>query len=484
MNSTARMMSTQVDLNKKVEVNPEETFKTLEKEINQLIDDSTMSIVRGDLQDALDRAKEAVVKEKNLRRQREMQGMTDLINFDLTYLVSLNLAVLYQKSGMNQEALSKYNEIIKSKQFPQAGKLRVNMGNIYFSQKKYSIAIKMYRMALDMINIASKEMRFRILENIASCFVKLGQFHEAISSFESIMKGNPNFRTAFNLMLCYYALGEKLKMKELFNLMLNIDLPGYYDEGDDFIAKASKTQQDKLRDDYKEIRRSAIKFIVDSAKLISPIIYEDVLNGYDWIIDQLKTSNFPEAESEIEICKAMTYMKKKNIDKAIETLKVFEKKDKIFMARAASNISFLYFVEGDYKEAEKYADHAVSYDRYNSMALVNQGNCFFMANDFVRAKEMYLEAIGVEASCIEALYNLAFVYKKLTVYKDGLQALEKLQTIVSSIPEVIYQIANINELMGRNKSAMKWYHILLSKIPSDPNILARLGALYSRVKFF
>ena len=31
--------------------------------------------------------------------------------------------------------------------------------------------------------------------------------------------------------------------------------------------------------------------------------------------------------------------------------------------------------------------------------------------DFLKAKECYLEAIGIEADCIEALYNLAYVNK-------------------------------------------------------------------------
>lgn len=96
------------------------------------------------------------------------------------------------------------------------------------------------------------------------------------------------------------------------------------------------------------------------------------------------------------------------------------------MAKTASNISFLYFLEGDYKNAEKYADIAINYDRYNAKALVNRGNCLYVKNEFLRAKESYLEAIGVEADCVEALYNLAFVNKKLNMYIEALQALEKL----------------------------------------------------------
>ncbi len=35
------------------------------------------------------------------------------------------------------------------------------------------------------------------------------------------------------------------------------------------------------------------------------------------------------------------------------------------MAKAASNISFLYFLESNFKESEKYAEIAIDYDRYN-----------------------------------------------------------------------------------------------------------------------
>lgn len=44
-----------------------------------------------------------------------------------------------------------------------------------------------------------------------------------------------------------------------------------------------------------------------------------------------------------------------------------------------------------------------------------------MKNDFRKAKELYLEAIGVEADCIEALYNLGYVNKKLNLFIEALQ---------------------------------------------------------------
>ena len=61
-----------------------------------------------------------------------------------------------------------------------------------------------------------------------------------------------------------------------------------------------------------------------------------------------------------------------------QLLKAFEKRDKSLMAKASTNLSFLYFLEGDNELALKYADHAVKHQRYNAKALVNLGNCLFM----------------------------------------------------------------------------------------------------------
>jgi intraflagellar transport protein 88 len=178
-----------------------------------------------------------------------------------------------------------------------------------------------------------------------------------------------------------------------------------------------------LKEELKARRKEEIRLIILSAKLIAPVIENDVIESYEWILEKLKTSSYPEVESEIEIFKAMAFLKKKEIERAIETLKGLEKKDKTTMSRVASNISFLYFLENNYAEAERYVDIALNSDRYNARALVNKGNCLFMKNDFRKAKELYLEAIGVEADCIEALYNLGFVNKKLNLFIEALQVL-------------------------------------------------------------
>ena len=139
---------------------------------------------------------------------KEQQNLLDQLNVDLTYAVCLNLAIQHQANdnvswhqrhqfvvvcfffansqyvnftlcvpetgvpngsslaevqiSKDNEALTIYTQIVKNKQYPFSGRFRVNMGNIYFKQEKWTAAIKMYRMALDQIpnNVQAGFVRF------------------------------------------------------------------------------------------------------------------------------------------------------------------------------------------------------------------------------------------------------------------------------------------------------------------------------------
>lgn len=104
------------------------------------------------------------------------------------------------------------------------GRLKVNMANIYFQQKNYPKAIKFYRMALDQISNAHKEMRIKIMQNIGVVFIRMGQYSDAITSFSHIMGESPNIKTGFNLILCYYAIGDREMMKKAFQNLISVPL--------------------------------------------------------------------------------------------------------------------------------------------------------------------------------------------------------------------------------------------------------------------
>ena len=50
------------------------------------------------------------------------------------------------------------------------------MGNIYFEQKRYAMAIKMYHMALDSTSFPNTQMRMRMKKNVGLALVKLRRF--------------------------------------------------------------------------------------------------------------------------------------------------------------------------------------------------------------------------------------------------------------------------------------------------------------------
>ncbi len=108
----------------------------------------------------MEKAKEAYRKERMLAKQREEKGLTEQSNPELTGFVMLNLACQYAKAGNYTEALNLYNILTKNKIFQMSGRLKTNIGNIYFQQKQYLKAIKMYRMALDQIPITNQDLKY------------------------------------------------------------------------------------------------------------------------------------------------------------------------------------------------------------------------------------------------------------------------------------------------------------------------------------
>ena len=140
---------TQANIEEKKDKSEEEQFKELEEEVHRLLEESAKAKVTKNNNEALQKAKEAATKEKKIRSLREQSGSLDQVNIDLTFYVFYNLANMYHANNLHTEAINSYTIILKNKQYPQASRLRVNMGNIYFEQKKYDMAIKNYNMAID-----------------------------------------------------------------------------------------------------------------------------------------------------------------------------------------------------------------------------------------------------------------------------------------------------------------------------------------------
>ena len=207
-----------------------------------MAEESCIAYETNDKQISIEKAKESYRKERLLAKQREEKNLMEQNNPELTGFVLLNLACQYSNSGSYTEALNMYNTISKNKTFQLAGRLKTNIGNIHFQQKQHLKAIKMYRMALDQIPVTNQDLKLHIHQNIALAFIKMGQFIEAASNYEIIFKERPDFKTGFNLLLCYYALGDRPRMKMCFMELLKIPvrLP---DEDDYQVCNIPQTKE-------------------------------------------------------------------------------------------------------------------------------------------------------------------------------------------------------------------------------------------------
>eukprot|EP00048_Salpingoeca_helianthica_P016668 m.233531 g.233531 ORF g.233531 m.233531 type:complete len:871 (+) comp19192_c0_seq1:27-2639(+) len=489
-------------IEKAPEDSPEDTIKAMEKKTHAILEESAHALALGDTQKAIDKAKEAEMHERLLSKQREQLLGADQTNFDLTYAIQLHLASVYERCGLDSDAIASYNAIIKNKTFDKAGRLRVNLGNIYFRQREYFKAVKQYRMALDQIPTTHQALRNRLLRNIGHGLFALGQYSDAAKSYEHLLDQTPvrelggqevkqpskDFPAAFNMMLCYYAMGDRDKMKKGFVRLLGLRT-GIPDNDERYLNLQNDPQVQLLLDVLKgdalrlretEDRARADRFILLSAKLISPVVETTYWAGCDWCIDAALHTSHAHLAPELDISKAIMHLRAKDFAKAAEILKTFEKKESGLLSTAASNLSFLFFLEGQYGPANKYADIALTADRYNPNALVNKGNCLFKNNELGSACEYYKEALGIEASCAAALFNLGLAYKAQRLYDDALDCFLKLHAILQHNAEVLYHIAHLYELQGDITQACDWYSSLQTIVPNDPAIYSTLGQLYEK----
>eukprot|EP01013_Petalomonas_cantuscygni_P031031 TRINITY_DN57153_c0_g1_i1.p1 TRINITY_DN57153_c0_g1~~TRINITY_DN57153_c0_g1_i1.p1 ORF type:complete len:801 (-),score=242.71 TRINITY_DN57153_c0_g1_i1:174-2576(-) len=501
-------------LEKRTDRTPEEQCLEMEKKVNALIEQSAVLAARGDYSAALEKAKESEKRERALGKMRDQRGLSEQANIDLTYCVQFNLAVQYHNNQLYNDAINTYTAIVRNKQYAMAARLKVNMGNIYYEWRRYSFAIKMYKQALEAIPPTGRDVRFKVMRNIGNALVRLGQFQDAIASYEAIFEAArerldasqpaadvKDIKAAFNLLLCYYAVGDRDKMKRAFTRLLEVrfyqaatagldddewavDDPEFriVNKNEQGLGQQSDHPKDALRLYLRDKREEHNALILTAARLIAPVIEKDWTYGFDHVIEALRhferqTMASSRLAAEVEMARGLEFLRHNKFSKAIDALRAFEKKDSVLKARAATNLSYLYFLEGDHDNGEKYAVMAVDANKFSAKALVNLGNFAFARGDFERAKHCYLRALKEEMDSVEAQYNLGLTMKKTSHYREALSAFEKLHVLIPESVEVLYQIAHTYELIGHTDEAKRRFEDLRARVPTDPTILSHLGSM-------
>ena len=86
-------------------MDPELRIKKYELEINTLVDESAVLNEEGDQRNALQKAKDASSKQKSLERFLDQNDLNEMLNTELFFCVSLNLACMYEQNELYQEAI-------------------------------------------------------------------------------------------------------------------------------------------------------------------------------------------------------------------------------------------------------------------------------------------------------------------------------------------------------------------------------------------
>ena len=252
--------------------------------------------------EALQKAKEGAKKEQLLRKHRKSNSLTGDFETELMYASWFNLASAYEANEMYEDAIKAYNFLVKQRRHPLTGRLRINMGNIYYSQQDYSSAIKMYKMALDQIKKGEQTIAHNIRRNIGNAFFRLGKMRDAVKSYEEVMDAAPDIQTGFNLLVCHLALGDVDNMKKDFIRLIEIPLGGGKfpsEDAEDAIAAIDSDEAkkrpvhsgsgDRLKCELSKRIKEAHHLLLAAARLIAPLL--DVGNwayGYEWVCNALK----------------------------------------------------------------------------------------------------------------------------------------------------------------------------------------------------
>lgn len=463
---------------------PEEKMRQQEIKIMQLVEESCVAQCEGDLRKALTKAKEASNKERSVIRMQEQSGLGDHHNIDLTYAVLFNLGNQYAANELYTEALNTYQMITKNRMFANAHRLKVNMGNIYLKQGQYQTAVKMYRMALDQVPSSQKNLRIKIMHNIAMVFVKMGQWEEAVNSLEFIMSEQACHRAGLHLVVCCRALEDRDRMRTAFSLLLSIPLDvededKYNIEQDnpEDTLLALAIQNDDLHKYESQKRKDAEYCILTAAKLIAPYVEDSFSEGYDWCVSAIKSSEYAPLASDLEINKAVMFLKQNQLSEAIDTLKAFEKDSDIAL-NAATNLSFIYYLQGDYETAMRYSETVEMCKYPNANGFVNYGACLMAKGDLDKAIDCFQKALELDGSHFEAIFDLGLCLKRQGHYIEALSCFQRFSGSLSLLPAVVYQVANLLELIGDTEAAADTYQQLLGLTPTDAKALQKLGELF------
>lgn len=71
-------------------------------------------------------------------------------------------------------------------------------------------------------------------------------------------------------------------------------------------------QNDELKEELRAKQNQALKYILTAARLIAPVLFNNFVEGYDWIVEGLKDQQYVALANEMEMDKAIQHLRRRD----------------------------------------------------------------------------------------------------------------------------------------------------------------------------
>ncbi|OEH76960.1 intraflagellar transport related protein, particle [Cyclospora cayetanensis] len=191
--------------------------------------------------------------------------------------------------------------------------------------------------------------------------------------------------------------------------------------------------------------------ILKAARLLATCGEAQPDTAYERIASALQQHGFDDLAEEVQLERAMRWLRGGQVDPAIAAYKAFKSRRSSLALRSATNLSFIFLLEGDIEQAATYAGMAVEADRGSARALVNKACTLSQRKELDDAAKLFEDAAALDSRCPEAFYNLAVTLHKLGRNTEALDALRRLRELAPDHAEALFHAATIYEEASSKK---------------------------------
>ncbi|MCX8092998.1 MAG: sigma 54-interacting transcriptional regulator [Candidatus Goldbacteria bacterium] len=167
--------------------------------------------------------------------------------------INLYLGVLYKNIGKNKQAINAFKNVLK---YDDKNELSyANLGDIYFKDGNYDLAIENYNRAIKITSDNNKKSN--LYNDLGFSYFRKGLINDAMDCFKNSVILNPdNINAIYNLGLLYVKSGMKEEIKDDYKEFLK------YDGGIEILFNLSKSIVNIAKQESELI--SSIDFIGES----------------------------------------------------------------------------------------------------------------------------------------------------------------------------------------------------------------------------